>query len=190
MDPLDFSSFMAPPQQQGQPRCALRFFTEAVEIPGKSAEIGRPFYEDRDFVGIRNPGSRDEVVRRAEDKAKTDPYVAWAYDQWKKTKKDPVNGTPLDQVPFLTPSQIKNLQFNGVTSLEDLAGLSDTNIQRIGMGTRDIVNKAQAYLKNAADSSAAMKLQAELEKRDSEITALRRQVEELGELMLKMKKSA
>ena len=177
-DPLNFDSFMPGQQQMSRPN--LRFFTEAVELPGKSIEEGRAVYVDRDMVAITNPGARDEVVRRAEDKAKQDQYVAWAYDQWKKTKAQPTDGTPLDMVPFLKPSQIKELQHINVMSLENLAGMSDVQAQRAGINGAELVRKAKAYLQSAKDSAIVMKLESQLTDLRRDNDALKEQIRQIN----------
>lgn len=174
MDPMDFGSFQAPQRGIG-PRPLLRFYTEAVEIPGKSAIEGRPIFENRDFVAITNPGSRDEVVRRAEDKAKQDPYVAHAYKIWKETQEQPSDGTPLEQVPFLNPAQVRELRALNITSLEALAELPDTAKQRF-QGGHDLQRKAKALLESAKDSALVTKLQSELASRDQQIKFLQDQI--------------
>lgn len=177
-DPFDAAFFDAAPQQRG-PRPMLRFFTEPVELPGKSAEAGRPVYQDRDFVGITNPGSRDEVIRKAEDKAKEDEFIAWAYRKWKATQQQPVDGTPLETVPFLSKGQVMELKGINVHTLENLAHMPDTAAQRM-MGAIDLRKKAQAYIEAAKDSAVVTKLQHDLSLRDNEIAMLKKQMTEMS----------
>lgn len=181
MDPTMDAAFFdaAPPNRQNGPRPMLRFFSEPVELPGKSAEEGRPVYIERDFVGITNPGSRDEVVRRAEDKAKEDEFIAWAYRKWKATREQVTDGTPLETVPFLNKAQVAELKGLAIHSLETLAAAPDTAVQRM-MGLRELKKKAQAYLDAAKDSAVVTKLQGELEKRDQEIELLKAQMKQMS----------
>jgi hypothetical protein len=180
LDPaLDTAFFDAAPPQQRGPRPLLRFFTEPVELPGKSAEEGRPVYVDRDFVGITNPGSRDEVVRRAEDKAKEDEFVAWAYAKWKKTQQQVTDGTPLETVPFLNKSQVLELKGVSIHSLETLAEAPEQAMQRM-MGLRELKKKAQAYLAAAKDSAVVTKLQHELDQRDGKIALMEKQMADMS----------
>lgn len=181
LDPMDNSFYDAapPPMQQRGPKPLLRFFTEPVELPGKSAEAGRPIFEERDFVGITNPGSRDEVIRRAEDKAKQDEYVAWAYRKWKATQQQPVDGTPLETVPFLTKAHVMELKAINVPTLEHLAEVAEPAMQRM-MGLRDLKKKAQAYLAAAKDGAVVTKLQHELEQRDNKIAIMEKQMADMS----------
>lgn len=178
MTEFDFSEALATASQE--PRPILRFFTQADEVPGKSAEEGRPVYVDRDYVEIIWPGARDIICPRAEDRAKKDPYVKQAYEHWKKTREQPVEGTPLTEVPFLKPSQIKEMQAQNVMSLEQLAGLTDTQAPRIAFDGMQLRDKAIAYMKAAKDTALAMKLKAELDQRDRDIAVLRDELVKLN----------
>ena len=180
-DPAMDGSFFdrSPPPQQGGPRPVLRFFSEEVHLPGKSDEEGRPIYEMRDFVGITNPGSRDEVIRRAEDKAREDDYAAWAYAKWKRTQEQPVDGTPVETVPFINKAQARELKGLSVHTLEALADAPEQALQRM-MGMRDLKKKAIAYMQAAKDSKAVIHMQSELDKRDRTIEMMRKQMEEMN----------
>ena len=108
------------------------------------------------------------------------PFIAWAYDQWLKTKQQPTEGTPIDRVPFLKPSQIKELQAVNIMSLENLAGLSDVQAQRAGFEGMKLRDTARAYLAAAKDTALVVKMQAELATRDLEIEALKKQMAEIN----------
>lgn len=178
-DPTDFSAFTAQ-ATVNPPPFNLRFYTEAMEHPGKSAEAGRRMFVDVDLVEIRVPGSKDVVVRKAEDKAKQDQYVNAAYQQWLKTKVDPVDGTPLSEAPFLRPSEIADMKAVGVMTIENLASLSDAYVQRVGIHGVKLRDKARAFLESAKDSALVLKQQEELAKRDRDIAALQDQIKALN----------
>lgn len=189
-DPALDDAFFAPPQQQGRgPRPILRFFTEPVEQTGKTAEEGRPVYKDVDMVGITNPGSRDEVVLVAEKKAKTDDYVAWAYNKWKKTQEQVVDGTPVETVPFLGKAVVLELKAINIHTLEQLAEAPEPAIQRM-MGLRELKKKAVAYIGAAKDSQIVTKMAHELAQRDNEIASLKASMEQMSKRFDEMQKQA
>jgi hypothetical protein len=173
-DPSDDSFFGPPPGGRG-PRPNLRFYTEPVQMEGKSAEAGRPIFEERDYVAITNPGSRDEFITLATKKAAQDEFVAWAYKKWKATQEQVVDGTPLETVPFLNKAQVQEFKALNVHTLESLANLPDTAKQRF-MGSVELSKKANAYLKSAKDTALATKLQSEVDKKDKELDAMRKQI--------------
>lgn len=189
LDPtLDNSFFeQAPPRQGNGPRPMLRFFTEPVKLEGKSVAEGRPVYEDRDYVGITNPGSRDEVIRRADEKAREDDFVAWAYRKWKATQEQPVDGTALETVAFLSKAQVMELKGVNIVTLEQLAELPDTAKQRF-MGAEALQKQARAYLQNAKDNAVVVRLQAELHQRDQTIAMMQKQMDQMSARFDEMQK--
>lgn len=173
LDPTEDEFFMPAPQNNGRgPRPVLRFYTEPVEQTALSAQEGRPVYKDVDYVGITNPGSRDEIVLVAEKKAKNDEYIAWAYKKWKATQEQVVDGTPVETVPFLGKAQVMELKAINIHTLEQLAGASEPALQRM-MGLRDLKKKADAYMAAAKDTAIVTKMQHELSQRDNEIASLK-----------------
>jgi hypothetical protein len=61
-----------------------------------------------------------------------------------------------------------------------LVSMADANAQRI-MGFQSLKGKINTFLEAAKGAAPALKLQAELEKRDAEIAMLKQMVETLGE---------
>ena len=59
------------------------------------------------------------------------------------------------RVPWLNVAQVRELQYLNIKTLEQLAGLSDTAIQHIGMGGMEMRKKAIAYIE-AGKSSAEL----------------------------------
>jgi hypothetical protein len=76
-------------------------------------------------------------------------------------------GTPLEQWPQLTVSQVHEFKAMNVFSVEQLAGMSDANAQRF-MGGNELRRKAATFLKVSKDTAEAQRLatvNAELEAR-------------------------
>jgi hypothetical protein len=178
LDPTSDAFFGPPPSGKG-PRPNLRFYSEPRELPGKSLEAGRPIFEEVDYVAITNPGSRDEYITKAKDKAARDEFVAWAYRKWKATQEQVVDGTPLETVPFLNKAQVMELKALNVHTLESLASLPDTAKQRF-MGSVELSKKAKAYMNSAKDTALVTKMQSELDKRDRDIEAMKKQMEQMN----------
>jgi predicted MPP superfamily phosphohydrolase len=89
-------------------------------------------------------------------------------------------GTPLEEVPFLTVSQIAELKGLNVYTLEQLAGIADTHSRHF-MGFNSMKQKAVAYLESAKSAAPITAMKLELEKRDAEIEVLKQQVAKLME---------
>ena len=67
--------------------------------------------------------------------------------------------------------------------------MADVNGQKV-MGFQAIKAQAQKYLDAVAGAQPALKMQAELDKRDEKIAMLEQMVKELGERQDKQKKGA
>ena len=157
----------------------VEFFTKPVEMVAKSKEAGRPIFEDRERVRIAFPGdNKREHVAPADEMHFVSHHrrqmtyaerFAGAYKAFKDANGEYVSGTPLSQLPFLTESRRAEFKAAGIKTAEQLAGLPDVTIKKLGMGTRDFVTQAQAYLKAAAGTA--------------EITAMQAQIDELKALL-------
>ena len=177
-DPLDFSAFETAALPGRPPGPILRFFIEAVENKFKSAEAGRPIYDNVEMISIINPGSKDEFIKKVDAAAKS--RFGPQYEHWRRTQEQPAEGTPLEMVPFLNPAQVKELKALNVPTLEHLANLHDGAIQKIGMGGLELVRKAKAYMKAAGDNSVVTKLVAENQALKGEIEALKTQIAQVN----------
>lgn len=175
----------------------VRFETRAVEDRNASIEAGHYVAKNVDFALITPPGTKDCVERPAEewllqnrDKARAgtlDPKWAesfdYAYKQWKLENAIPEMGTPIKGWPVLSPAQQVSCLAANVRTVEDLAALHENGLQRIGMGARDLQNKAKAWLSAAEDkgkiASENAALLAENESLRNEVDNLRRRLEAL-----------
>ena len=184
-DPLDFSFF----EQQANARpprtgLNLRFYSETRENKARSLEKGWVQYDIIDFVEINVAGSKDTFV----EEMKGEPLKKYGaqYAMWKKTQEQPVDGTPITMCPFLNIAQIKEYQALNVNTIEQLAELSDTAVQKLGMGAMEARKKAQAYMKAGADNAATqrvtdenLKLRAQMDQQALQIADLTRRIEAL-----------
>lgn len=86
---------------------------------------------------------------------------------------DAVAGTPLHFLPFLTKQRIVEYKSRGIRSAQDLIGLAEPQMAEMGMGTRDEMRKAEAWLKSAADAAIVSRQDEELEKLRAELAETR-----------------
>lgn len=164
------------------------FFIDAVHLKFQSEQEGRPIFEDREFVRIFIPGdAHTDLVKRVTD-VERDRFPE-AYAAFKRGLSDEqVSGTPLSLLPWLLPSQVKQMQALNIRTVEHLASLSDTNLQAVGIGARELKAKAAAYLDAAAGGAEAAKNAARIESLEAENEALKQQVKELAALADKKKR--
>lgn len=158
----------------GDRRMIVWFFTKAVQMNAQSEEAGRPIFEDRHFVHIQQPGERDFQEREAT----MSDQQRWP-DKWQaylNQREQLDEGTPLSTLFPSEPAIVEMLRALKVHTAEQLANLTETGIQRIGMGARSYVDRAKRYLQEAALSAPFSKMQAELDAKDGQIAALTEQL--------------
>ena len=174
---LDFDmNFQDDQQSDADRKLFVVFFTEAVQNEGRSLEEGRPIFDDTDMIRIMYPGQRDTTVGKAHAGYQERFPKQWA--QYKNRREQTVSGTPLGAVTWLTKSQVAELGFLNIHSVEQLAGMPDNVAMRL-MNHHALKAQAQSYLDAAAGSAPLLKMQAELAKRDETIAELTVKVDAL-----------
>jgi bacterioferritin (cytochrome b1) len=93
-----------------------------------------------------------------------------------------VEGTPLKLVPWLTASQIKELNYFNVTTVEQLADVAD-NLAPNFHGLQKFKKMASDFLKAAKDAAPLTEMRAQLEQRDEQIKALQAQMAQITKEM-------
>lgn len=119
--------------------------------------------------------------------AKRDPMI-WAtlepyYEAWKKGQEVPTDGTPLGAWPGVTPEQVERLRQLQVRSVEDVANMTDADMDRYGMGGIAMRQQARAFVEAKKGTSV---IQAELVSRDRTIAEQGRALGEMREQMAAM----
>ena len=163
------------PAIQQDKSLVARFYWKADYQSFKSEKEGRPIFEDKEYIEIFIPGDKTTEIRRPatqEDRVRFEKQ----YQDFQNNQKQGMVGTPLEQWPLLMPAQIMQLKAMHVYTVEQLSEISDTSLQKIGPGTRDLQQKAIKWLESAKENKH---LAEELEARDKKIDALEKQVEEL-----------
>ena len=89
-------------------------------------------------------------------------------------------GTPLKAWPVIDARQAADLAAIQIYTVEDIAGLSDGNLARVGMGARELQAKAKAFLAAAKDTAEVQRLAAENERKDARIGQLEQQLRDLS----------
>jgi hypothetical protein len=167
--------------QGHEARIFLCFEMHPKKDEEKSTAEGRPVYTDMEYIKIRAPGERDVVHRPVSQSDKQ--RFAQAYRAWKDGTSDAsVTGTPLSEWPGCTRSQVEEMAYFGIRTVEALASVTDGNVKNVGP-ILALRQKAKDYLEAARANAPAEQMRAELAKRDNDIDVLRRQVEELTKLL-------
>lgn len=156
-----------------------RFSTRPVQNNFKTAQEGRPVFEDRDFVEILVPGDRkitwDGLVKEEHKQRWPRQYAAF-----KAQTELPLEGTPVEHWAAITRSQAEELKFAHVRTIEQLASLPDDALNKsVSMGGYALREKAQRHLEQLAGSAPMEKLAAENAAKDAKISTLEAQMKDL-----------
>lgn len=154
----------------------------AAHNPHKSAEQGRPVYDDVEMVEIHIPGDRNSV---AWERVQEHHKLRWPrqYEEFKAGKVAATSGTPLAQWPGLSMSQIAEMAALHIRSVEDLAGLTDNRLDRLGPGGRTLRERARVYLAAAAGEAPMAKLVTENQQLRDQLVGLTEQIGEMKSLI-------
>ncbi|PDT15902.1 hypothetical protein CO670_15515 [Rhizobium sp. J15] len=166
----------------------VEFFSEAIHNVRKSAEENRPVYEDVEMVRIRAAGDKlTAYVARANDpssvrEAETGraiPYKelhAGPYEAFQRGQTYAGAGTPLSEVPFLTKAKVRELQLANVHTAEAFAALDGTNLQKLGMGARELRDQVRAWVEKISKNSDVAKLAGENEALKAKMDEMQAQI--------------
>lgn len=171
---------MSNPQSlQAESNLFVSFYTEAVEMKAESEKQGRPVYRDVPFIKVVVPGDVNNIIERKASKEDEQKFPkAWA--RYKAQEADVMEGTPLEQWPQMSRSLVKEAKFFEIHTVEQLAGLSDINVSKMGMGYLELRNKAKAYLVAAAGTAGETAQAAENQRLKDMIADLQKQMSELS----------
>lgn len=168
-------------------RQVVRFYAGTIPNSAASKKEGRPIHEDIEICEIRTGGDRNctkvfpahtfhRWVTTPDGNQEQQTYAQRWNDQYRRFKElrtQVQEGTPIEELPFLTAAKRNELKALSIHTAETLAALDGNNLKSLGMGGRELKNQAQAYLDNASGSADATAMA-------SEIAALRRQIEEMN----------
>lgn len=178
----------------------VRFEQRTEEDRAASIASGGLKMRDVAFVIVMQPGSKDTFEQNAEQwlahiaKCTEDgSYPAeWSdhfhreYAKWQAGMETGELGMPIREWPSLSKAQAENLIAIGVRTIEDAAAMNEQAMQRGGMGSREIKNKAIAYLESREANKAAemiTALRAESAGKDARIDSLEKRVAELASMV-------
>lgn len=178
-------------------RLHVTFFIKPFPNEWKSAQEGRPIFEEVTMIRIVTPGDSTNIIETParEDHKQRFPKH-WAY--FERTQGQNLQtGTPLAQWPILGPAQVEMLKAMRFLTVEQIATASDDQIQKVGMGGGmapfALRDKARRFLMVAHDSAAVDKTAQEMEalkqeaaKKDEALALMQAQIAAMQEQMAKL----
>jgi len=168
----------------------VEFKRLAVHDPIRTAELGRRVTKDVNFAFIMQPGSRDQVERYADDwlkmikdkvlNASADAYPEeWVsaferkYEAWKAGHEAPLNGTSVKEWSYLSPAQCENFIGLRIVTIEDVAAMTEDAMMKVGMGARELREKAREWCQGQEVAKTVSKENEDLK---NQLAALQAQV--------------
>jgi hypothetical protein len=156
----------------------VKFFIDSVHLTHESEKQGRPIFEDREFVEIIPVGDTKTVLVRESNEKDRQRFIQ-EYERYKRGEGEKHIGTPLAEWPAMRPSQIRQLNYLNIFTVEHLSQCDDNAMQSIGPGARELVKSAVAYIERAKDVSVTTKYAIENERLKDELERVKEQVDKL-----------
>lgn len=142
-----------------------QFYKHAELDAFRTRESGRKIFTEFVYIRILMPANRlTEIERRATDEDKL--RFPQQYAAFLKGAEQLSAGTPLKELPTITPVQVMELKALKVDTIEQLAGMPDPVAQVLGTGGLDLKKRAQVFLArftaNDTLATQVQELQAQL----------------------------
>lgn len=149
-------------------------------------ETGLPRYHSYEVVELHSPGDLKQIPVKRVTPALIAQYQAH-YDAWKKSGKAvsdlSASGLPLIHWPQLPQTIAASLTHAKVFTVEQLAGLTDTQCQINGaMGIRKYRDMAAAFVEKSAAAAPIAALASKNEALERQVALLTKQVEQVNEV--------
>lgn len=157
---------------------------------GREPDAQCEVYKNVDFINITVIGNEKLIVDQPvnESHKKRFPH---AWQSFKRGIDTVSRGTPLGQLEGMAPALITACLAKNISSIEDLAILTDTHLSNMGMGAREFRSRAVEFVrkKNEAKSnineSAINELRSELDMMRQEVAKKDSLLERAMELLNK-----
>lgn len=174
METADFNyeDFNANKMSEMDKNLMVKFYLKPRIQKAESKRMGRPIYKDIEYIDMRVPGSRTNMVARPaspEDKARFPEH--YARFQARHETPELERGTPLNQYPLISSGQIEVLTFLNVKTVEELAGMNDGDAGQI-MGGMTLKADAIRWLEMSKDHADKNEMAEVIEKQNVLIAQL------------------
>lgn len=157
--------------------CIPEFRIKAVLLEAETEQAGKPIYRNVEYVTIHIPGDLRSTVDR---KVTQDHRDRWPvqYAKWKQGLEIATDGVPLEKWSLIGPAEVETFKFFKVRTVEQLAELSDTQVQNLGRGAVKLRKEAIAYLAQAKGNAGISKAVADNERLEIENARLKRELQD------------
>lgn len=159
----------------------VRFYTRPVVDQAATLAAGCTKHQDGIYVHVSFPGDKTLEVDRPiyeADKARWPRH----WNLFLANKPQEVKGTMLSAWGPLSPALVEDYRAVKVLTVEQLAGVPDAHIDKLGIGARAHRQAAQDFLEAARSRAPLMRVQKELEEMRAQHAALVAQLNATAQL--------
>lgn len=160
----DLSSHLGPVAGSGG--LNVQFFYVKVRITSRNPERNGKF-QDRLCIAKMPKGDRLTIATRFISEEQAMQAFPREFAMFRQYESVPTSGTPLQELPGISQSQIALLLLNNLRSIEDVANCPSELINGMGMDVRQAYQVAKRWCQQR-DDAAPMIAQAEHEARETQ----------------------
>ena len=155
----------------GDETLLVKFYKHPRKNEIKSKEAGRPIFEEVPYVEIMQPGNKDSIIKRPASNMDKQRFAEHFRKFEAREDQDTVEGTLLEEWAGITRSQVEELKYLNIRTVEQLSAVSDSNAQNV-MGISFLKEKAAKYLEATKGEATATALAEMQEKYDALLARL------------------
>lgn len=166
----------------------VRFFYMPLKDEKASLKAGRPIHNDVEMCEIIVPGNQtNKPIKRVNDIIRQRYRIQ--YRKWKESgnAESTPDGTALSEVAWITRSQVEELAYFQVRTLEQLAQVNDDFCSRVP-GLLELRRKAKFMIDKAEEAAPFQQLQAQIDELKGLLQVKDQTIEELAK-QVKAKKA-
>jgi hypothetical protein len=171
--------------QESDHKTYVKFYIHPVHDEEKSAEEGRPIFNDLEYVEIRTPGNETNIIRTPVNELLKRRFSA-QYRAFKAGEIEQNTGTPLSEVPWITRSQVEELSYLRISTIEILSEVNDDICTR-HPGLFKLKQRAQLYVQQAKESAPNLRLQKENEDMKARLDSLEETIQQQATIISELK---
>lgn len=169
-------------------RIHVEFFMGTIEDPGASEREGRKIFKDQEMVRIRWVGDNKRELEAPAHSMSAREGSTWLtyaerfpaqYEAFKRNATYIGPGTPIDEAPFLSNAEKMELKALNIFTIDALSDLTSKALNALGIGGREKMTKAKAWLENAAGSADVTRMAAENAQMREQMERMQKQMDEL-----------
>lgn len=184
--PPDFNGSVVAMASHGSDKGLMaEFFVEDVYQEFESEKEGRAIYKPVNKVRIFAPMAKSDIIKHVQmhDEPNSPSHPHRFPRQWAAflaQQEQTPDGTPLEMCKFIPSHRVKELKAQHIHTAEQIAAMSDMQVQSIGMDGRRLRDLCSSYVsedKGTKELSAALARESALR---ADMEAMKAQMAELN----------